>query len=180
MADDPTLPRGNRWSTTLSSSAPGPAGLAAAIRLKSFDPEISLLWLWKRAPTVGAHILSGAVIDPIGLDRLRPTGAPIRMPAQNSGHRRSILLSDSKRQHAVAQLGDAEIDGQPRQFIGSLGAITRWLGARAKASASRSIPGSQRPNFFSATKAKLSASRPATWASAGTVIRKPDSPAGWS
>ncbi|OWV80503.1 electron transfer flavoprotein-ubiquinone oxidoreductase [Rhizobium sp. R635] len=49
----------------------GPAGLAAAIRLKQVDPELSVVVLEKGAE-VGAHILSGAVVDPIGIDRLLP------------------------------------------------------------------------------------------------------------
>ena len=43
----------------------GPAGLAAAIRLKQINPELSVVVLEKGAE-VGAHILSGAVVDPIG------------------------------------------------------------------------------------------------------------------
>ena len=49
----------------------GPAGLAAAIRLKQFDPEVAVVVV-EKGSEVGAHILSGAVIDPIGLDRLLP------------------------------------------------------------------------------------------------------------
>src|SRR5688500_7008930 len=49
----------------------GPAGLAAAIRLKQIKPEISVV-IVEKGSEVGAHILSGAVIDPIGLDRLLP------------------------------------------------------------------------------------------------------------
>jgi electron-transferring-flavoprotein dehydrogenase len=49
----------------------GPAGLAAAIRLKQVNPELSVVVLEKGAE-VGAHILSGAVVDPIGIDRLLP------------------------------------------------------------------------------------------------------------
>ncbi|NYT35038.1 NAD(P)-binding protein, partial [Rhizobium sp. WYCCWR 11128] len=49
----------------------GPAGLAAAIRLKQVNPELSIVVLEKGAE-VGAHILSGAVVDPIGIDRLLP------------------------------------------------------------------------------------------------------------
>ena len=55
----------------------GPAGLAAAIRLKSLNPDISVVVV-EKGSTVGAHIFSGAVIDPIGLDRSRPNGARIR------------------------------------------------------------------------------------------------------
>ena len=49
----------------------GPAGLAAAIRLKQVNPELSVVVL-EKGSEVGAHILSGAVVDPIGLDRLLP------------------------------------------------------------------------------------------------------------
>ena len=49
----------------------GPAGLAAAIRLKQLDPDRSVVVL-EKGSEVGAHIVSGAVVDPIGLDRLIP------------------------------------------------------------------------------------------------------------
>src|SRR5271170_6159713 len=49
----------------------GPAGLAAAIRLKQLEANRSVV-LVEKGSAVGAHILSGAVIDPIGLDRLIP------------------------------------------------------------------------------------------------------------
>ena len=49
----------------------GPAGLAAAIRLKQISPDTTVVVV-EKGSEVGAHILSGAVIDPIGLDRLIP------------------------------------------------------------------------------------------------------------
>src|SRR5690349_21691809 len=49
----------------------GPAGLAAAIRLKQVNADISVVVV-EKGSEVGAHILSGAVVDPIGLDRLLP------------------------------------------------------------------------------------------------------------
>src|SRR5262245_52362810 len=49
----------------------GPAGLAAAIRLRQLSPETSVVVV-EKGSEVGAHILSGAVIDPIALDRLLP------------------------------------------------------------------------------------------------------------
>src|SRR5487761_367833 len=49
----------------------GPAGLAAAIRLKQTAPDKSVVVV-EKGSEVGAHILSGAVIDPVGLDRLIP------------------------------------------------------------------------------------------------------------
>src|SRR5574342_845446 len=67
----------------------GPAGLAAAIRLKQLSPEISVVVV-EKGSEVGAHILSGAVIDPVGLDRLLPEwrqekDAPIKTPV-NADH----------------------------------------------------------------------------------------------
>ncbi len=49
----------------------GPAGLSAAIRLKQINPELSVVVL-EKGGEVGAHILSGAVVDPIGVDKLLP------------------------------------------------------------------------------------------------------------
>ena len=49
----------------------GPAGLAAAIRLKQVAPDASVVVV-EKGSEVGAHILSGVVVDPIGLDRLLP------------------------------------------------------------------------------------------------------------
>src|SRR5499427_10324190 len=49
----------------------GPAGLAAAIKLKQLSPDLGVVVV-EKGSEVGAHILSGAVIDPIGLDRLIP------------------------------------------------------------------------------------------------------------
>src|SRR3954453_9223775 len=49
----------------------GPAGLAAAIRLKQIDPELTVVVV-EKGSEVGAHILSGAVVDPVGLDKLLP------------------------------------------------------------------------------------------------------------
>mgnify|MGYP003301442245 FL=1 len=49
----------------------GPAGLSAAIRLKQLNSDTSVVVL-EKGSEVGAHILSGAVLDPIGLNRLIP------------------------------------------------------------------------------------------------------------
>jgi electron-transferring-flavoprotein dehydrogenase len=49
----------------------GPAGLSAAIRLKQLSPDISVVVV-EKGSEVGAHILSGAVIDPVGFDQLLP------------------------------------------------------------------------------------------------------------
>ncbi|MBV8752512.1 MAG: FAD-dependent oxidoreductase, partial [Hyphomicrobiales bacterium] len=63
----------------------GPAGLAAAIRLKQLAPDASVLVV-EKGSEIGAHILSGAVMDPRGLDELIPDwkakGAPLNVPVK--------------------------------------------------------------------------------------------------
>jgi electron-transferring-flavoprotein dehydrogenase len=49
----------------------GPSGLAAAIRLKQLNPDLGIVVV-EKGSEVGAHILSGAVIDPVALDKLIP------------------------------------------------------------------------------------------------------------
>ena len=93
----------------------GPAGLAAAIRLKQVNPELSVVVLEKGAE-VGAHILSGAVVDPIGIDRLLPgwrdeADHPFKTPVTDDHF---LLLG---RQLAPpAEFPDAAADEQSRQL----------------------------------------------------------------
>ncbi len=61
----------------------GPAGLSAAIRLKQVNPDLSVVVL-EKGSEVGAHILSGCVLDPSSLDKLLPDGARKR-PRSASG-----------------------------------------------------------------------------------------------
>ena len=70
----------------------GPAGLAAAIRLKQISPDISVVVV-EKGSEVGAHILSGAVIDPIGLDRLLPEWRGEDTPIKTAVTRRPLLLA---------------------------------------------------------------------------------------
>src|SRR5258708_36806170 len=68
----------------------GPAGLAAAIRLKQLSPDLTVVVV-EKGSEVGAHILSGAVIDPIGLDRLLPdcrgdSTSPANQPGATAIH----------------------------------------------------------------------------------------------
>ena len=64
----------------------GPAGLSAAIRLKQLDANLEVVVL-EKGSEVGAHILSGAVLDPSGLNKLIPDwkekGAPLDVPVKD-------------------------------------------------------------------------------------------------
>ena len=72
----------------------GPAGLSAAIRLKQLDADLEVVVL-EKGSEVGAHILSGAVLDPSGLDALIPDwkekGAPISVPVKEDNF---LMLSE--------------------------------------------------------------------------------------
>src|ERR1700683_3133404 len=88
----------------------GPAGLAAAIRLKQLAPDLSVVILEKGAE-VGAHILSGAVIDPIGLDRLIPDWR-----GEEVADAAAVTLSDTDGAMLGVATGDMGVgrDGRPK------------------------------------------------------------------
>ena len=119
----------------------GPAGLAAAIRLKTLEPDRSVVVV-EKGSAVGAHIISGAVIDPIGLDRLVPDWrtdpeCPLKTPVTADhfyflSKTRSVRLPNWPMPRLMSNHGN---------FIGSLGAVVRWLGARAEAAGVEIYPG---------------------------------------
>ncbi|MEE2774539.1 MAG: electron transfer flavoprotein-ubiquinone oxidoreductase [Pseudomonadota bacterium] len=118
----------------------GPAGLSAAIRLKQLDSNISVVVL-EKGSEVGAHILSGAVLDPSGLDRLIPDwraeGAPIKTKVTED---RFLLLGPA---------GGVRIPSFPMpplmrnegNYIVSMGKVCRWLANRAEALGVEVFPG---------------------------------------
>lgn len=114
----------------------GPAGLAAAIRLKQLANEhnhdISVCVLEKGAE-VGAHILSGAVIDPVALDELIPDwqaqGAPLLTPVQQD----RFLILGQQRKFAIPHWALPPLMRNKRAYIASLGDVCRWLGQQAEA-----------------------------------------------
>src|SRR5215207_9574582 len=71
MPETDSLPERESMEYDVVVVGAGPAGLSAAIRLKQINPELSVVLL-EKGSEVGAHILSGAVIDPVGLDALLP------------------------------------------------------------------------------------------------------------
>ncbi|MBN9022803.1 MAG: NAD(P)/FAD-dependent oxidoreductase, partial [Rhizobiales bacterium] len=118
----------------------GPAGLAAAIRLKQRDPDLSVVVL-EKGSEVGAHILSGAVIDPVGIDRLLPgwreMGAPIAQPVTDDrflwlGPAGSVRLPNVLMPPLMSNHGN---------YIVSLGDLCRWLGQQAEALGVEVFPG---------------------------------------
>ncbi|GAB5508809.1 MAG: electron transfer flavoprotein-ubiquinone oxidoreductase [Hyphomicrobiales bacterium] len=111
----------------------GPAGLAAAIRLKQSDPGCNVVVLEKGAE-VGAHILSGAVVDPVGLDALLPnwrddTDHPLKTQVTEDrfyylGPAGGVRLPNFAMPPLMSNHGN---------YIVSLGNVCRWLAEKAEA-----------------------------------------------
>jgi electron-transferring-flavoprotein dehydrogenase len=118
----------------------GPAGLSAAIRLKQRLPESSVVVV-EKGSEVGAHILSGAVIDPIGIDRLLPgwrnEDTPIKQPVTDDrfyvlGRNRAIRVPSFLMPPLMSNQGN---------YIVSLGNVCRWLARKAEALGVEIYPG---------------------------------------
>jgi electron-transferring-flavoprotein dehydrogenase len=118
----------------------GPAGLAAAIRLKQRAPEACVVVV-EKGSEVGAHILSGAVIDPIALDRLLPDWrtdeTPIKMPVSDD---RFYWLS-ATRAVRLPNVLMPPLMSNHGNYIVSLGDVCRWLATKAEAAGVEIYPG---------------------------------------
>jgi len=122
----------------------GPAGLAAAIRLKQLaaasGQEISVCVL-EKGSEVGAHVLSGAVMDPRALDELIPDwnakGAPLNTPVTED---RFLFLSESGALKTPSWMLP-ECFQNHGNYIVSLGNVARWLGTRAEELGVEIFPG---------------------------------------
>ncbi|AIC27442.1 electron transfer flavoprotein-ubiquinone oxidoreductase 2 [Rhizobium etli bv. mimosae str. IE4771] len=110
----------------------GPAGLSAAIRLKQVDPELSVVVL-EKGSEVGAHILSGAVVDPIGIDRLLPgwrdeADHPFKTEV-TSDH---FLLLGPAGSIRLPNFMMPPLMNNHGNYIVSLGNVCRWLATKAE------------------------------------------------
>ena len=119
----------------------GPAGLAAAIRLKQISPDISVVVV-EKGSEVGAHILSGAVIDPSALDRLIPDWrqAEDRPLTTEVADDRFFWMSKSSA-FRVPLFMAPPLMSNHGCFIGSLGLLCKWLAAKAEALGVEIYPG---------------------------------------
>src|SRR4249919_2416937 len=122
----------------------GPAGLAAAIRLKQLAAQASRevsVCILEKGSEIGAHILSGAVIDPRALNELIPDwqalGAPIDTPVTED---RFLILSRDKA-FAIPQRLLPPLMNNHGSYIVSLGNVCRWLAQQAEALGVEIYPG---------------------------------------
>ena len=118
----------------------GPAGLSAAIRLKQLDEDLNVVVL-EKGSEVGAHILSGAVLDPVGLDTLLPDwrdmDAPIHTPVTDD---RFYMLGE----HGGIRLPNFAMppsDEQPRQLHRQHGQCLPLDGRDRRGHGRRDLPG---------------------------------------
>jgi len=112
----------------------GPAGLAAAIRLKQLSVaagrEVSVVVL-EKGSAVGAHILSGAVIDPKGLSRLIPDWKEKGAPLATEVAEDQFLLLTTRGSIRFPNFLMPPLMNNHGNYIGSLGALCAWLAEQA-------------------------------------------------
>ena len=118
----------------------GPAGLSAAIRLKQLDADLNVVVL-EKGSEVGAHILSGAVLDPSGLNALIPDwkekGAPLNVPVTQD---RFLMLGEAGALR-IPNWPMPKLMNNHGNYIVSMGNVCRWMAEQAEALGVEIFPG---------------------------------------
>ena len=118
----------------------GPAGLSAAIRLKQLDSDLNVVVL-EKGSEVGAHILSGAVLDPSGLNALMPDwksrGAPITVPVKKD----NFLILGPAGSIRVPNFPMPPLMNNHGCYIVSMANVCRWMAEQAEALGVEIFPG---------------------------------------
>ena len=122
----------------------GPAGLAASIRLKQLAGEAGRelsVCILEKGSEVGAHILSGAVVDPRALDELLPNwrelGSPLTVPVTSNEH----WVLTERRKYGFPHLLMPPFMSNKGTYTLSLGNLCRWLAGQAEALGVEIFPG---------------------------------------
>ena len=118
----------------------GPAGLAAAIRLKQLNADISVVVV-EKGSEVGAHILSGAVIDPVGLDKLLPEWRSEDTPIKTAVTDDRFYFLGKSSGIRLPNFLMPPLMGNHGNYIVSLGNVCRWLAGKAEALGVEIYPG---------------------------------------
>ncbi|MDP5361268.1 MAG: NAD(P)/FAD-dependent oxidoreductase, partial [Paracoccaceae bacterium] len=118
----------------------GPAGLSAAIRLKQLDADLSVVVL-EKGSEVGAHILSGAVLDPVGLNKLIPDwkakGAPLNVPVKAD----NFYMLGEAGQLRIPNMLMPPLMNNHGNYIVSMGNVCRWMAEQAEEMGVEIFPG---------------------------------------
>ncbi len=119
----------------------GPSGLSAAIRLKQLNPDLNIVVV-EKGSEVGAHILSGAVIDPVALDKLVPewrTDEDCLLKTQVTEDRFYWMMATSAIRLPNVMM--PPLMNNHHCFTGSLGHLCRYLARKAEALGVEIYPG---------------------------------------
>ena len=118
----------------------GPAGLSAAIRLKQLDADLNVVVL-EKGSEVGAHILSGAVLDPVGLNKLIPDwkekGAPLNVPVKED----NFYMLGEAGQLRIPNMMMPPLMNNHGNYIVSMGNVCRWMAEQAEEMGVEIFPG---------------------------------------
>ncbi|MBV8241840.1 MAG: NAD(P)-binding protein, partial [Hyphomicrobiales bacterium] len=118
----------------------GPAGLAAAIRLKQLSPDTTVVVV-EKGSEVGAHILSGAVVDPIALDQLMPDWRSEDSPLKTKVNEDRFYWLSASRAVRLPNLMLPPLMNNHGNYVVSLGNVCRWLATKAEALGVEIYPG---------------------------------------
>jgi electron-transferring-flavoprotein dehydrogenase len=119
----------------------GPSGLSAAIRLKQINPDLNVVVV-EKGSEVGAHILSGAVIDPVSLDKLLPDwrqdpDCPLKTQVKDD----RFYWMTAGGAIRLPNFMMPPLMSNHHCYIGSLGNVCRWLAPKAEALGVEIYPG---------------------------------------
>src|ERR1700683_5623115 len=119
----------------------GPAGLAAAIRLKQLNADLAVVVV-EKGSEVGAHILSGAVIDPVSLDKLVPDWREdADCPLKTAVKVDKFYWMTASSVIPLPGFAMPPLMHNHHCYIGSLGNVCRWLARKAEALGGEIYPG---------------------------------------
>ncbi|ADZ71771.1 electron transfer flavoprotein-ubiquinone oxidoreductase [Polymorphum gilvum] len=135
MTQEEALPERESMEFDVVIVGAGPAGLAAAIRLKQIandkGEDLSVVVL-EKGSEVGAHILSGAVIDPIALDKLLPDWRQEDTPIKTEVKEDHFLVLGPAGSLRLPNMFMPRLMNNHGNFIVSLGNVCRWLAGKAE------------------------------------------------
>ncbi len=118
----------------------GPAGLSAAIRLKQLDPDLAVVVL-EKGSEVGAHILSGAVLDPCGLDALLPDWRTMDAPIKTEVKHDNFYVLGEAGQVRIPNWPMPPLMNNHGKYIVSMGNVCRWMATVAEGLGVEIFPG---------------------------------------